>query len=277
MARKFFDNLLDSGTDENKKGRRRALILPVSIGIHVLVLFALVVVPLLSMNDLPEPVGDSTVRAFFVDAAPPPPPAAAAPKPQTVVPPKVEQPKPVVKEEPKFTAPIEVPKEAPKETADMGQAGGVVGGVPEGVPGGEEGGVVGGVKGGVVGGEVGGVEGGQLGGEKGGVVGGAPAEEPAVPKGPVRVGGQVKAPRKLKDVAPRYTDLAREARLSSVVILEAVIGTDGRVDRVKVLRGHPLLNDAAIAAVKQWVYSPTTLNGTAVPVIMTVTVNFKIE
>jgi protein TonB len=102
-------------------------------------------------------------------------------------------------------------------------------------------------------------------------------EPPPVPKGPVRVGGQVKAPRKLKDVPPRYPDMAREARVSSVVILEAVIGTDGRVDRVKVLRGHPLLNDSAIEAVKQWVYSPTTLNGVAVPVIMTVTVNFKLD
>ena len=81
---------------------------------------------------------------------------------------------------------------------------------------------------------------------------------------------------KLKNVEPRYTDLAREARVSSVVILEAVIGTDGRVDKVKVLRGHPLLNDSAVDAVKQWVYSPTTLNGVAVAVVMTVTVNFKL-
>jgi protein TonB len=180
-----------------------------------------------------------------------------------------------VQEEPKFTAPIEVPKELPKaEAVDVGQPGGVAGGVPEGVAGG----VVGGVKGGVVGGEIGGVEGGELGGVKGGVVGGAPAEEPPpVPKGPVRVGGQVKAPHKLKNVEPKYTDLARQARVSGVVILEAVIGTDGRVDKVKVLRGHPLLNDSAVEAVKQWVYSPTTLNGVPVDVIMTVTVNFKIE
>ena len=68
MARKFFDNLLDSGTPDpdEKKGRRRALTLPVSIAIHVVVLIALVVVPLLSLNELPEPVGDNTVRAFFV-------------------------------------------------------------------------------------------------------------------------------------------------------------------------------------------------------------------
>ena len=117
-----------------------------------------------------------------------------------------------------------------------------------------------------------------VGGEVGGVEGGVVKEEPPpAPKGPVRVGGQVKAPTKLKNVEPKYTDLAREARVSSVVILEAVIGKNGRVDRVKVLRGHPLLNDSAVAAVKQWVYSPTTLNGEPVDVVMTVTVNFKIE
>jgi protein TonB len=294
MARKFFDQtLLESGTQE-KKTRRRALTLPVSIAIHAIVLIALVVVPMLSFGDLPEPVGNNTVKAFFVEQAPPPPPppppppapAPAAPKPEAVKP-KVEQPKvePVkVPETPKFTAPVEVPKEIPKdEVADIGPAvaGGVEGGVPEGVKGGEVGGVaggeVGGVKGGVVGGEVGGVVGGELGGVKGGVPGGVKEEPPAPPSGPVRVGGQVKAPRKIKNVDPRYSDLAREARVSGVVILECVIGTDGRVDKVKVLRGNPLLDKEAVEAVKQWVYSPTTLNGTAVEVIMTVTVNFKLQ
>src|SRR5687768_15390135 len=62
MPRNFLDNLLDSGSgdpDDQNKGRRRALTLPVSIAVHVVVLIALVVVPLLSMNELPDPVGDS--------------------------------------------------------------------------------------------------------------------------------------------------------------------------------------------------------------------------
>ena len=66
-------------------------------------------------------------------------------------------------------------------------------------------------------------------------------------------------------------------RVSGVVILECVIGTDGRVGKVRVLRGNPLLDNEAVEAVKQWVYSPTTLNGTPVEVIMTVTVNFKMS
>jgi protein TonB len=93
----------------------------------------------------------------------------------------------------------------------------------------------------------------------------------------VRVGGRVKEPRKLKNVEPKYPDMARQARISAVVILEAVIGTSGRVEQVKVLRGHALLNDSAVSAVKQWVYSPTMLNGSPVPVIMTVTVNFTLD
>jgi protein TonB len=62
-----------------------------------------------------------------------------------------------------------------------------------------------------------------------------------------------------------------------VVIIEAVIGTDGRVQEARVLRSIPLLDQAALDAVRQWEYSPTTLNGVAVPVIMTVTVNFQIS
>jgi TonB family protein len=94
---------------------------------------------------------------------------------------------------------------------------------------------------------------------------------------PVRVGGQIKEPRKLKDVRPVYPDIARQARVQGVVILECVIGPDGTVMEVKVLRGIPLLDQAAIDAVRQWVYAPTLLNEVPVPVIMTVTVNFRLE
>jgi TonB family protein len=94
---------------------------------------------------------------------------------------------------------------------------------------------------------------------------------------PVRVGGEIKEPRKLKDVPPVYPDIARQARVQGVVILECEIGPDGRVTEVKVLRGIPLLDAAAMEAVRQWVYTPTLLNGVPVPVIMTVTVNFRLS
>lgn len=75
---------------------------------------------------------------------------------------------------------------------------------------------------------------------------------------------------------PVYPDIARQARVQGVVILEATIGPGGDVTAVRVLRGIPLLDQPAIDAVKQWTYEPTQLNGVPVPVIMTVTVNYKL-
>ena len=71
--------------------------------------------------------------------------------------------------------------------------------------------------------------------------------------------------------------MAQAARVQGVVILEAIIGSSGAVTEVKVLRSVPLLDDAAIAAVQQWQYTPTLLNGVPVPIIMTVTVNFTLQ
>jgi protein TonB len=92
--------------------------------------------------------------------------------------------------------------------------------------------------------------------------------------GPVRVGGRIEAPRKLRHVDPVYPELARRAGVTGIVILECVIDREGGVDRVAVLRGHPLLDAAAVDAVRRWRYRPTLLNGVPVEVVMTVTVRF---
>ena len=92
-----------------------------------------------------------------------------------------------------------------------------------------------------------------------------------------RVGGSIKQPTKIRDVKPVYPPIAQSARVSGVVIIEATIGTDGRVKEAKVLRSIPLLDQAALDAVKQWQFTPTLLNGVPVPVIMTVTVNFTLQ
>ena len=81
----------------------------------------------------------------------------------------------------------------------------------------------------------------------------------------------------ITSLAPLFTGLRSSARVAGVVILEAVIGADGRVTDVKVLRSVALLDDAAMRAVRQWEYTPTMLNGSPVPVIMTVTVNFQLR
>jgi TonB family protein len=95
--------------------------------------------------------------------------------------------------------------------------------------------------------------------------------------GPVRVGGNIKAPAKVIDVRPMYPAVAQAARVQGVVILEARIEADGTVSDARVLRSIPLLDQAAIDAVMQWRYRPTLLNGRPVPVIMTTTVNFVLE
>jgi protein TonB len=93
---------------------------------------------------------------------------------------------------------------------------------------------------------------------------------------PVRVGGQILQPVKTRHVTPEYPAIAKSARVQGVVIIEAVIGTDGRVAETRTLRSIPLLDQAAHNAVLQWEFTPTLLNGQQVPVIMTVTVQFSL-
>ena len=93
----------------------------------------------------------------------------------------------------------------------------------------------------------------------------------------VRVGGDVKEPKKIKDVKPVYPEAAKAAGVQGIVIIETRIATDGSVNEAKVLRSVPELDRAAIDAVMQWKYTPTLLNGQPVEVIMTVTVTFSLQ
>ena len=100
---------------------------------------------------------------------------------------------------------------------------------------------------------------------------------PAVPATRVRIGGIIKAPVRTRYVPPQYPDIARSARVEGLVIIEAVIGTDGRVEDARVLRSKALLDEAALAAVRSWEYTPTLLNGMPTRVVMTVTVQFNLN
>jgi len=130
-----------------------------------------------------------------------------------------------------------------------------------------------------------GVIGGVRGGVIGGVVGGIPAPPPPPPpppppgwgQGAIRVGADVLAPSKTKNVTPEYPAIAQSARVQGVVIMEAIIGPDGHVQDARILRSIPLLDQAALDALKQWEFTPTLLNGAPVPVIMTVTVQFSLS
>lgn len=231
--------------------RERAATLTVSVAAHAALIALAILVPLLSYDFLPAP--GEAVRAFFVvppeAAPPPPPPPPPAPAARAVARAAVA---PTPPPEASFVAPIEVPDVVkPEAGIDLS---GIEGGVP--------GGVVGGVPGGVI----------------GGIVGGLPTEAPSPPPArAVRVGGQIKAPKLVHSVPPVYPDLAVQARLTAIVIMEALVDTSGNVKTVQVLRGAPLFDVAAIAAVKQWRYQPLLLNGVPTEFILTVTVKFNIN
>ena len=239
MPRDMFGDVVDPSI---KVGSQKWYTVPLSIAAHVFVFAAIIIIPLMATDVLPTP---PSMMAFV--ASPPPPPPPPPPPAPAVAQPKVQP----VQVNPN-AAPIEAPKEIKPEVS--------VPSVGEGVPGGVEGGVPGGVIGGVVGG-----------------LPSAPPPPPPPPTAPVRVGGNIKQPNKTKDVKPVYPPIAQSARVQGVVIIEAVIGADGRVKEAKVLRSIPLLDQAALDAVKQWQFTPTTLNGVPVPVIMTVTVNFTLQ
>jgi periplasmic protein TonB len=245
-------DLLDDGRTRSVYGSTFV----VSLIAHVALISAAVIVPLLFVADELVPPTDA-VRAFFAappavtpPPPPPPPPAAGAvvAKRAPVTAPTVPPP------ETAFRAPVDVPDELPKQEAmDLGTGFGV------------EGGVDGGVEGGVVGGIVGGVT--------GGVIGGVPVATPP----PIRIGGNVKAPKMVRRVAPVYPGLAARARVQGIVVLEAQVDAHGVVTDVRVLRPVALLDEAAVTAVRQWRYQPLLLNGLPTAFVMVVTVNFNLN
>jgi len=94
---------------------------------------------------------------------------------------------------------------------------------------------------------------------------------------PVRAtGGAIREPRKIKDVPPTYPPDALGAKLSGSVLLEAILDRDGFIADVRVLRSAPKFDQAAIDAVWQWEYTPTTVDGVAHEVFMSVMVNFSL-
>ncbi len=219
---------------------RRLLTSAGAILLHIFGGLAVVAASLVWTDALPQ----HEVHAFFVEplalAPPPPPPPAAARAARRAA--------PQASRNTGFVAPIDLPSTLPEPVLDA----------PDGLPGGVEGGVPGGVV--------------------GGVVGGLPeAPPPPPPARTLRAGVDIREPRRVKGVDPVYPEVARISHLQGVVVLDCMIDARGRVSDVKVLRGVPMLDEAAVAAVRQWVYTPTLLNGVPVPVILAVTVSFRLD
>ena len=168
-----------------------------------------------------------------------------------------------------LTMPVNVPPIAATIVDDQPEAAGSGPGVPGGVQGGERDGVPGGILPGII--------------EAGTRVAPVVHLPEVVNREPVKVAtAPVKPPRitvirmatPIHKVDPVYPALARQARISGTVELLGVLGTDWRIHELKVLRGHPLLVNAALDAVRQWIFQPTMLNGQAVEVAAPITVNF---
>ncbi len=87
----------------------------------------------------------------------------------------------------------------------------------------------------------------------------------------------VQRPKLIKQVKPTYPQVALTARIQGVVVVEAMTDIYGRVKQARIITGHPLLNDSALTAVRQWIYEPYIINGIPKPVIFTVTVTFSLQ
>lgn len=243
-------------TGDRPRTRRGVVPLLTSWAIHAIVIGAVVVVPLFYATErLPD--APREVLAFVAAATPTPPPAPPPPAAAPAVPVAREPrrvPRPAV---PAPTPPI--PIAAPLEQVEPLDVAfddeGVVGGVEGGVPGGVIGGVVGGLP---------------------EVPPPPPPPPPAAPRAPIRTGGELKPPALITRVPPVYPPIAVSAKIEGVVILEATVGRDGRVEQVRVLRSVPLLDQAAKDAVLQWTYAPLLLNGKPERFILTVTLSFNL-
>ena len=240
MPRELFDEVTHPTV---KVGSRSKYTVLVSIAAHVAIAAIVVIVPLMATDVLPAPRTVIGVFAAERPAPPPPPPPAAAPASARAA--KAVSSSP---DAAPITAPDTIEPEAATTSSVLGEPGGVVGGIPGGLV-----------------------------ASSGLMPNLPPAPPPPTPPRPLPIGGKIKEPAKVKHVPPVYPAIAQQARVEGIVIIEAIIGADGRVQQARVLRSKPLLDEAALDAVRQWMFTPTLLNGVPVPVIMTVTVNFTLR
>ncbi len=237
----FEDSLIESGGKlRDKRGRTTAFSFMVQFGI----IGVMVLIPLLFTEALPK----TQLMTFLV--APPPPPPPPPPPAEVHIVKQVQT--DIVNGQ--LRTPTKIPKKVEmikEEEAPPPMTAGVVGGVPGGVPGGSMNGVMGGII-------------------------GNPALIPKVAVQRIRVSSGVTQGMVIRRVEPVYPPIAKTARVQGTVILQAVIGKDGTIQNLHVVSGHPLLQGAAMDAVKQWRYKPYILNGDPVEVDTQVEVHFTL-
>lgn len=231
-----------------------------SIGVHIAIVALLMILPLYFTAGLDY----QKLNLMFLAA--PPMPAAAPPAPMiSSASVRATRPVPVRPFNPvQLTAPSFIPKAVSTSTPGEGAPPdetivGLPGGVTGGIPGGQVGGVIGGVLGSIA----------------------KSVPPPPVPlaaaaaKTPVRIGGTVKPPRLLYAPDPEYPALARQSRLSGLVVIEAIIDEHGNVKGMQVVSGHPLLVPSALTAVSKRKYEPTILDGEPTAIDLRVEIRFS--
>ncbi len=235
----MFDELVVLGRTTEMAHTHKPWSVSLSVIIQAAILGALLVIPLIYTQTLPN----AMMNTFLV--APPPP--APPPAQQAVV--KQVQPKTFVVN--RTVAPTVIPKhieiakdEAPPSVAPSDTAG---------VPGGT-GDVLGGI-------------------------GTGPAALPPPPAAArpnrIKVGGAVQAASLVKKVTPEYPPIAQSAHVTGTVTLHAIISKDGSIEKLEYVSGPALLMASAMSAVREWKYRPTMLNGQPVEVDTTVQVVFS--
>lgn len=228
--------------------RTRAAALPLAALVHAVLLSMAIVIPILRVGDLPAIDVSNVIVVPALPSNPLPPPKARTGNPGARI--KARR-AAVPAGEIWRSAPVDIPQGIVEEAfgeggADFGIPGGVDYGAGEGLTA-------------------------NLLGEGLYDLVGKTVETP------VFAAGEVKPPRLIKRIEPAYPEIARQAHVEGIVILEATTDIYGRVSAVRVLRSIALLDAAAIDAVRQWVYEPLLVNGRPRPVTFTVTVQFVLK
>jgi protein TonB len=235
-----------------KSSRRNPLEWAGAMGLHIVILAALIIIPLYTTG---------TIQLSHFDDLPliAPPPLPAPPAGPPAASPHIVHPRTgFTYATRRLPTPNSIPKRVAQENAGAAappELDGVAGGVPGGVVGGELGGLLGGV----------------------GTAVPPPTPQPQPTKRIVRVGSGLKAPRQTYNLDPEYPPLARETHIQGTVVVEAVIDEHGNVVQARVVSGHPLLVGAALKAVQQWKYEPSSLNGLPISIVMQVQVHFSLK
>jgi protein TonB len=245
----FSDSVLEFGVQR----KRKFFATTTSFVFNCLAIGIMLILPLAFTEELPK----AQLLTFLVAPPPPPPPPPAAAQVQKIL----HQIQTDMLNTGQLRTPSRIPQKVQMIKEDeapppMPSTGGVVGGVPGGIPGGQLGGVIGGIV------------------NSSSMVA-VPKFVPVTPQR-VRISQGVTRGLLIHRVEPMYPTLAKAARVQGDVVLSAVISTNGTIENLQLVSGHPMLVPAALAAVKQWQYKPYLLNGQPVEVETTITVIFAL-